>query len=533
MSLTSPQQEVREGSHALYQRLLHVLQLPSQDQQASEEGCSSLLNKPDDEENAQKVVSQWKAFSTEATVDEIIPIEKVGLISRACKNWLRWYLQIYCDPSLAKRPQRDRLRGQEDDIILFKSKHMLELYMLLVDHFSLVSKQPEIARNMALILFYGTFNPITSSDGKGESTFAFLMNDCHFFPRMMQILISIDFVPLCVTISRNIHNVVASYPAAVPMLQKATIARPDTTTSSSGASWISETTKSNGDLTIPVIFYHLLEYALSERSSTTPFPGNEARGDLRAELVQEILRIFYAIRLGQTLHTYTKDPPLVRIVCRILNLKNNDDDDDDDSGSKLIVDCKMAAVTVLIDSGAEMAQLLMHSHNDNDDCDDDNKNTVKSLLELFEHQLSETLEKKRVDDAGSTALIPLLVVLYKFCQANKEFLESTTNEVFPVEAEPQFRLLVEQQEQAQAETGGSSKAAKNMSPLDAPKGSLRYKLIQLLTWPHSQTKRFAEELLWMLCKSDPQEFVYRVGMGNALPLLSMKGFAQMPAQVYS
>jgi Guanine nucleotide exchange factor synembryn len=68
----------------------------------------------------------------------------------------------------------------------------------------------------------------------------------------------------------------------------------------------------------------------------------------------------------------------------------------------------------------------------------------------------------------------------------------------------------------------------NMSPADAPRGSLRYKCIRLLTWTESHTKRWMAELLWMLCDANAEEYTYRVGMGNAMPLLHARGLVELP-----
>ena len=64
-----------------------------------------------------------------------------------------------------------------------------------------------------------------------------------------------------------------------------------------------------------------------------------------------------------------------------------------------------------------------------------------------------------------------------------------------------------------------------MSPLDAPKDTLRGKLVVLLSWAESYIKRCTAELLWTLCNSNGIEYVHRVGLGNALPLLNAKGLA--------
>ena len=484
-------EQVQSCSKLLHQKFLLAL--------VHDDSSNPPYHDSDHEKQAQMVLSKWNERSSDTAMDPDM-MDVLDPILRACKNWLRWYLQLYT-PS--QKRSTASVSG-EDEIAVFRSKPMLELYLVLLDHWTGASHLSQLSRNAVLLLFYGTFQPIPSSDENSASIYSFLVTDCNCLSRLLQQLVATDHVPLCVALVRNMHNLTASYPPAIALLQQLSI----TVDAAKRSDWVPET---KDPLTFLDRSQILLSFALADSPSqdgTTPFPGNE--DDLRAELVQEILRTFYVIRVGQTIHT--KDD-LVDLICQIINLDATSDDDDDDDDR--IRQCQMAAVTVLIDAGKEVAQVLQQKNP-----------TIQSLLNLLQRQISETLQNKKVDDAGSTSLIPLLVLLYKFCQSHQGFRESTIQVVFPPQAEPHFRGLVA----AEQET---SPKARNMSPLDAPEGTLRHGLIQLLTWPHSQTKRFAGELLWILCQGDSQEFVYRVGMGNALPLLSQKGYAQLPANAYS
>lgn len=77
------------------------------------------------------------------------------------------------------------------------------------------------------------------------------------------------------------------------------------------------------------------------------------------------------------------------------------------------------------------------------------------------------------------------------------------------------------------QTEGNVKA-KNMALLDAPKGTLRWHMIRLMTWVESNVKRAASELLWSVCDEDSTQFVLRTGFGNAIHFLGMKGFVKLP-----
>jgi len=92
--------------------------------------------------------------------------------------------------------------------------------------------------------------------------------------------------------------------------------------------------------------------------------------------------------------------------------------------------------------------------------------------------------------------------------------------IFPPSAEANFMAKVEEHRQA----GGK----KNVRPLDAPQGTTRWKLIKLMTYTESNVKRCASELLWNICRKDPNEFVLRCGFGNAVHMMGIKGLVQIP-----
>jgi hypothetical protein len=80
------------------------------------------------------------------------------------------------------------------------------------------------------------------------------------------------------------------------------------------------------------------------------------------------------------------------------------------------------------------------------------------------------------------------------------------------------------------QTNGQVKA-KNMAPLDAPKGTLRWKLIRFMTWTESNVKSSGCELFSTLCDDDPTQCVLRTGFGNAVHFLEIKGCVSLPSGV--
>jgi hypothetical protein len=91
--------------------------------------------------------------------------------------------------------------------------------------------------------------------------------------------------------------------------------------------------------------------------------------------------------------------------------------------------------------------------------------------------------------------------------------------IFPQEAEERFLNLVGEAEMQQA---------KSMHPIDAPNGTLLWKLVKLMSWVKGHVKRTMGKLLWTVC-DQKEQFVLRIGLGNALPILCAKGLVELPS----
>ena len=464
-------EKVLSGINLLHENLL--LQMVHQD---DSQKYDFQLNAVEYEEQTKCIVEEWKSAGAPIS-------ESTEAIVRACKTFLRWLLQLYI-------PSRREVTNELEAMRKFKSISMLEAYLLLIEKV----EEPELLRHTGNLLFYSTFNLIPTNDEQSTKAFTFLVDKGNVFPLLLKKLLYCESIPACVVLTRNIHNIAGSYAPAIRSLNATRVLR-DTNGRSNIASWAPSNAPDG--FSFLSLSQNLLLHAIS---AEPPFPGDEK--DLRSELVQEILRTYYAMRIGQNIHC---DPQLVNSLCRVLKLKESE---------KRCRDCQSAAVSVLMDATVETAGLLQENE------------AVRSMLRLLEAQVGETLGGTRVDDTGAAALTPILVVLYKFCQSDPSFRQVIKSQVFPPSDEDHFRDLV-------AEETKTNSKAKNMSPLDAPEGTLRHKMIKLLTWPESHIKRFAGELLWLLCDSNPQEFVHRVGMGSGMPIMASKGFAQMPSHAYS
>ena len=261
--------------------------------------------------------------------------------------------------------------------------------------------------------------------------------------------------------------------------------------------------------------HDLLEVLVATMSwavrSKAPFPGDAA--DRRADLVLEILRALFALDAGISSKTRYSENSMTQIgilLCDLLKLSSAD---------ARVYECKLAIVALMLNAPKEYAGYLAENSG------------IEPLVDILAYQLSlVVIERTRSSAEDAATAVPILLVLQKLAQANSTALKIVKDKVFPPEAEEVFQEKVKAEMVNQ--TTGQVKA-KNMAPLDAPKGTLRWKLICLMTWTDSNVKRSGCELLWTLCDDDPTQFVLRTGFGNAVHFLGIKGCVTLPAEVNS
>lgn len=391
-------------------------------------------------------------------------------VIRAVRNWMRFYLQIY--PVLeASRLSVGALVGS------FQQNDMLRLYLHLTEQ--LLMEQPELARFAALILFYATFQPVPGASARAVTQF--LVQDLDLPRRVLQLYLGTDSIGVALALTQIIHNLVGSAPCTSSSIRAVQVEPSEV---SSGCPWMPSADGDDDAMSYRTVWDRLLEYCLCNDSNSS-FPGDS--NDYRAELVGEILRTLFALRIGASLTT--REQNLVPVILQL------------DTADPRSLECQHAVMTILTEADASMASVLASE-------------SMGALLKLLELQIDAVVSASRVDDAAAASLTPVLVTFYRFCQVDADFLQQTRQAVFPEDRTPV-----------------ASQNSNPMQPADAPDGTLRHKLIRLLTWPQGHIKRFAAEILWLLCNSNPQEFGRRVGMGNALPFLTANGYAQMPTGV--
>jgi hypothetical protein len=130
---------------------------------------------------------------------------------------------------------------------------------------------------------------------------------------------------------------------------------------------------------------------------------------------------------------------------------------------------------------------------------------------------------------NAAQILPVLIVMNELVSSNEIIRGKVKDYIFPPSEEVVFLEKVESYKKDILETPEHGRGAKkNMQPLHAPSGTMRWNLIKLMTYTESNVKRCVSELLWSVCRSDPNEFILRCGFGNSVHMLSIKGMYKIP-----
>jgi hypothetical protein len=292
---------------------------------------------------------------------------------------------------------------------------------------------------------------------------------------------------------RNVHHLLSAHPSSIAKMDKAVEILAKDIPQENGAK------------------HDLLEVLVATMSwafRSPDFPGDNS--DRRADLALEILRALFALDAGLSSRSQYSENTMTQIgilLCDLLKLPNSD---------ARVFECKLAAVALLLNAPKEYAGYLAENGG------------IKSLVDIMAYQVAVVVVERTGSGAeDAAAVVPILLVLQKLAQANSAALQTVKDAVFPPDAEEVFQEKVK----AEMINQTGQVKAKNMAPLDAPKGTLRWKLIRLMTWTESNVKRAACELLWTLCDDNPTQFVLRTGFGNAVHFLGIKGCVDLPAGV--
>ncbi|KAL3801777.1 hypothetical protein HJC23_001173 [Cyclotella cryptica] len=405
---------------------------------------------------------------------------------RAAGLFMRWHGQVLQSPLLLSQP--DLLNNPT---VRFKSDGMLLMCSKLIENDIFAGNNfPDVPRFASIYLFRATYG----NDSLTMTTRTLFVESMDGCSCLMKALLKGD-QPLSrlFSVVRNIHHLVSSYPSSITKMDRAIdVLMTDTSLEH----------EAKQDL------LQVLVATLAWAFRSEPiFPGDSS--DRRSELMLEILRALFAMDVGLSTKAQNYQDNMTQlgiILCDLLKLSNSD---------ARVYQCKLAVVALLLNAPKEYAQYLaIHGG-------------IKPLVDIMEYQLSLVVVERTASGAeDAAAVVPILLVLKKLAQASSLVLKIVKDEVFPPDAEGMFQEKVKA-EMIKNQTDGQVKA-KNMAPLDAPKSTLRWKLIRLMTWTESTVKRSGSELLWTLCDDDPTKFVLRTGFGNAIHFLGMKGCVTLP-----
>ena len=450
----------------------------------------------------------------------------------------------------------------------------------------LAACRDDAARYASLAIFHATYGTAESNPAAAR-TRAVLVDVVDFVPVLMRLLVEAGGgggerrraiaaaardkprtkggrlpPPLVLSLVRHVHSLVACDSSIVPRMDAAvkritTCTGTCTSSAGDGTEGGDNTSISRGSNLVSVLAV-ILSSTIDKHdddnenddddgehsSSLPPFPGTQA-SDRRPDLVTEVLRVMFALRA-----TFSAPAPSAKANSSSNNSSNNDDDgsnsnQDQDGGGgeigleydtmtrigesicrllKLSLDersttSKLAAVNLLMDSPGGYARYLL------------NEGAIPDLLLLLRIQVDEVIEKRTGGfNADAAALVPILAVLDRLGADDPEVLKLVKEEIFPLKDEEAY-LARAAEERAKGGGGREGLGARNMKPAqELPPGTLRWKLVKLMTWPESNVKRCVSELLWRVCDCDATEFVLRTGFGNAVHMLGIKGIVSIPEE---
>ena len=428
------------------------------------------------------------SLSTSNDDGSSVDVYQLASLLRAAGLFMRWNAQVL---------QR-AIQQQSDDNIMkrLKCNSMLLFYAKLLDvDIPLSSPSCDVPRFASICLFRATYGNDTLSSTSRQQ-FVNELDGCAYLIKAL--LKGNQPVPRLFSIVRNVHHLIAAYPESISKMQKALLEENV------------NVNNNNEGKTCGLSEVLVATLAWAYRSESDPsFPGEQS--DRRSDLVLEILRALYVLGSNPAIPKPSHDTMtnIGIILCELLQFSNADE---------RIYQIKLAVVALLLDAPEEYTTYLI------------NNEGIQPLVDIMSYQTSlVVVERTKTSAEDAAEVVPILLVLLKLVQSNKSALEMVKNEVFPADAEVEYQQKAKD-EIAKGNTEGSSNA-KNMAPLDAPKGTLRWRLIRLMTWTESNVKRSACELLYALCGADSTEFVLRTGFGNAIHFLGIRGHVNLPAGV--
>ncbi|KAL7525084.1 hypothetical protein ACHAWF_001205 [Thalassiosira exigua] len=371
---------------------------------------------------------------------------RLAALLRAAGILMRWRGQT------SRRSRPPPSDGTTSPLARLRSEGALLLYSKLLD--SNVSPadegadgRPDVPRFASICIFRATFGDDPSSSA-ARKAFVAELDGCSYLSRAL--LRGDQPTSRLFSVVRNVHHLISACPAeAIPRLEGAL---EDLTVKQSGDGNESDAGNEGNDGNgqkhgMAEVLVATLAWAFR---SNPPFPVD--RSDRRPDLVMEILRALYAL---DSCHPSKRRPPKAVMVIALADLLRLPSSDARCYGIKL------AVVPLLLNAPREYEGYLVE------------RGAIKPLADVLSYQ---TRRRGRTDTA---------------CDAMNCQIEpidqggGTGQSVFP-DAKEVFRAKAATE---LANGGGGKVGTKNMAPLDAPGGTLRWKLIRLMTHVESKAKR--------------------------------------------
>ncbi|CAB1108356.1 unnamed protein product [Ectocarpus sp. CCAP 1310/34] len=250
------------------------------------------------------------------------------------------------------------------------------------------------------------------------------------------------------------------------------------------------------------------------RCTYPPFPGGEDRLKLMVQALQGLFLLgvrFTPEEKKKTLEGETMKR-LGYVLVDILHL---------DHAELNVFMAKLQVLNLLLDMPGGFAEVLLEH------------GCLPRVVQLVELQLV----RQEFQDGGVDAaaeLTPGLLVLNRMVLASEESKMAVKRAIFPPEADKVWKQRLEREKRKLASlTGDDYKSAEKLSkdkrvhPVDAPKGTLRARLLKQMTATESSSKTAVSDLLFNLC-ADEEEFITRCGFGNAVNTLRLRGMISVP-----
>jgi hypothetical protein len=457
---------------------------------------------------------------------KLILTKLLSQLIRSSKNIIRWNRYLLLK---AKSQRKQCTISSLDACCRLNSKGMITLFLTLLEtyHRSLSTQnsinisetikstqilyQDELTKNACVALFHSSYGE--AKEPICQKTLHSLIDsksDLYCITIISKLLLSSTSLQIMLALIKLVHNFVGSIPGIM-------------------VTFDSEIQKIATNETELIIMEDIQPTLLSILISTLTWSirssqllhndaddNNSQHHHLKIDIAIEIIRVLFALqnRHKSSYKKANEENPQVMtqlgiLIVDILHLPNT---------NPHIYECKVSILILLMDGPKEFSHFLLINH------------CIGPLLTILWLQLNEiVIEKEGMMQSQSNAvsILPILILLNKLSQDHKDIKNIIKKEIFPPDRDDEImtQIITGNKSINSNNTDGKHK---NINPVDAPVGSMRWKLIKLMTWKESNVKRCASELLWTICDGNSKEFVLRTGFGNAVHMLGLRGLVNIP-----